>query len=84
MDITTDDDDAVVVDAIIALAKSFGIKVVAEGVETAEQLHFLRSRECAYAQGYLFSRPVPPEVLADTVGMGDRPQTEQEIDQAAQ
>ncbi|MCB9946304.1 MAG: EAL domain-containing protein [Rhodospirillaceae bacterium] len=68
MDITTDADDAVVVDAIIALARSFAIRVVAEGVETEEQLSFLQSRNCAYAQGYLFSRPLPPEDLVALAG----------------
>ncbi len=84
MDITTDADDAVVVDAIIALAKSFGIHVVAEGVETAEQLHFLRSRECAFAQGYLFSRPVPPEALAKAIGAGEVPSPKPKVSLAAQ
>ena len=84
MDITTDADDAVVVDAIIALAKSFGIHVVAEGVETAEQLHFLQSRECAFAQGYLFSRPVPPETLAAAIGASDPPGPRPKVRLAAQ
>lgn len=46
-----------VVNAIMALAKSLGMKVVAEGVETEVQLNYLRSHECDYAQGYYFSRP---------------------------
>jgi diguanylate cyclase (GGDEF)-like protein/PAS domain S-box-containing protein len=60
-DITSDPDDAAIVQAIIAMAHSLGIKVMAEGVETAEQLAFLRQHRCDGMQGYYFSRPVPPE-----------------------
>ncbi|MDP1680424.1 MAG: EAL domain-containing protein [Burkholderiales bacterium] len=58
-DIATDPDDAAIVTAIIAMAHSLNIKVVAEGVETEQQLKFLRSRGCDEYQGYYFSRPVP-------------------------
>ena len=47
--------------AIIALAHTFGMKVVAEGVETEEQLRILRALECDRVQGYLFSRPLPAD-----------------------
>jgi len=60
-DITNDPDDAAIVQAIIAMAHSLGIKVMAEGVETAEQLAFLRQHHCDGMQGYYFSRPVIPE-----------------------
>lgn len=56
-------DDSSIVTAIAALAKSLHLSVVAEGVETNEQLDFLRSENCERAQGYLFSRPVTPEAL---------------------
>lgn len=58
-DITTDPTDAATTRAILQMADAFGIEVVAEGVETPEQLAFLQEHRCAYAQGYLFSRPVP-------------------------
>lgn len=62
-DIHNDPDDAAIVSAIIAMAHSLGMKTIAEGVETSEQLTFLRSRQCDYMQGYFFSRPVTAEAL---------------------
>jgi len=58
-DLTTDDDDASIVTAIIAMAKSLKLEVVAEGVETSEQLAFLTRLHCEKYQGYLFSKPLP-------------------------
>ncbi len=57
-DITTDESAGKIAVAIISLAKDLGLTVVAEGVETAEQLDFLRSNGCDLVQGFYFSRPV--------------------------
>jgi len=50
--------DKVLSEAIIVMAKELGIKVVAEGIETKEQLLILKSMGCDYGQGYLFSKPL--------------------------
>jgi len=58
-EITTDGDDAAIVGAIVAMARSLKLLVIAEGVETAQQLDFLISLGCDEYQGYLFSKPIP-------------------------
>lgn len=64
-DCTFDTDDASIVTAVISLAHSLKMKVVAEGVETKEQLEFLQTQGCDVFQGYYFGRPVPADVFAD-------------------
>ncbi|MDD4927836.1 MAG: EAL domain-containing protein [Gallionella sp.] len=58
-DITTDNNDAAIVQTIIAMGQALGLNVIAEGVETNEQRDLLRRHGCRYFQGYLFSRPIP-------------------------
>ncbi len=66
-DIVNDPDDAAIVDAIIAMAHSLKLNVVAEGVETAEQLDFLRQRKCCQAQGFYFARPLAKEEFREFI-----------------
>jgi diguanylate cyclase (GGDEF)-like protein/PAS domain S-box-containing protein len=60
--------DDTIVGAIIALAQSLGLRVLAEGVETPSQIEFLRARGCRVAQGYFFSKPVTPECFTELLG----------------
>jgi EAL domain-containing protein (putative c-di-GMP-specific phosphodiesterase class I) len=57
--ISKSSDDATIVTAVIAMARSLKLRVIAEGVETLKELEFLRAHHCDEAQGYYFSRPVP-------------------------
>jgi len=57
--ITSSSEDAAIVVAIISMARSLNLRVVAEGVETIEELAFLQKHQCDELQGYYFSRPVP-------------------------
>jgi diguanylate cyclase (GGDEF)-like protein/PAS domain S-box-containing protein len=59
-DIPGDNDNITITRAIINLAESLNLRVVAEGVETAEQMEFLEHLNCDYIQGFLISRPLPP------------------------
>jgi diguanylate cyclase (GGDEF)-like protein/PAS domain S-box-containing protein len=61
IDIETNRDSAAIAAAVIALAHSLGLKVVAEGVEQDAQMQYLRSLDCDIAQGYLYGRPMPPD-----------------------
>jgi EAL domain-containing protein (putative c-di-GMP-specific phosphodiesterase class I) len=62
-DISSDPDDRIIVGAIINMARSLELKVIAEGVETPAQLDFLREQGCDESQGYYHSRPLPAEQL---------------------
>ena len=62
-DATTDQDDAAIVMAITTLAHNLRLKVVAEGVETEEQLRFLQLLRCDEIQGFFFSKPLPADLL---------------------
>ena len=62
--IVTDADDAAIAKTIVRLGQSLGITVIAEGVETVEQLSYLRHMDCDEAQGYYFAKPLPPEEFA--------------------
>jgi len=63
-DLTTDPDAVAIDEAIVALARTLRLAVVAEGVETREQVAALLELGCDEGQGYFFSRPVPPDALA--------------------
>ncbi|MCI0527979.1 MAG: EAL domain-containing protein, partial [Nitrospira sp.] len=69
-DVTTDPDDAAIATLIIAMAHSLRLKVIAEGVETKEQLAFLHAHQCDEIQGYYFSRPVPAETFVQLLQEG--------------
>lgn len=64
-DICHDPDDATIVSTILAMAQRLRLTVVAEGVETAEQLEYLRAEGCGQMQGYLLSPPAPPGTIAE-------------------
>jgi len=66
-DLSADSDDAAIVAATIALAHSLRLRVVAEGVEKAEQLEYLQELGCDEVQGYLFSKPLPADAFADWI-----------------
>jgi diguanylate cyclase (GGDEF)-like protein len=69
-DITTCAGDAAIASAVIALARTMTLEVVAEGIETREQLAFLKEKECQIGQGYLFSRPLPADELSGILRIG--------------
>ncbi|MBL7479072.1 EAL domain-containing protein [Legionella bononiensis] len=61
--ITSSRSDEVIIEAIIAMARSFNFKVVAEGVETTSQLNYLKMQNCDEVQGFLFSKPITAKAL---------------------
>jgi diguanylate cyclase (GGDEF)-like protein/PAS domain S-box-containing protein len=68
--ITTAPDETTIVTAVISMARSLKLRVVAEGVETVKELEFLQAHQCDEAQGYYFSRPVAPEQFAKLLETG--------------
>lgn len=68
--VTTNRESAVLVKAIVFMAHALGLDLVAEGVETNDQAVFLEDIECRYAQGYLFSKPVPQEQFKEIMKSG--------------
>ena len=68
--ISTAPDDTAIVTAMISMGRSLKLRVVAEGVETQEELAFLQAHQCDEAQGYYFSRPVPPDQFASLLKAG--------------
>jgi diguanylate cyclase (GGDEF)-like protein/PAS domain S-box-containing protein len=70
--ISTAPDETTIVTAIISMGRSLNLRVVAEGVETQEELSFLQAHQCDEAQGYYFGRPVPPAIFAKLLETGVR------------
>ena len=66
-DLTTDPDDASIVSAVISMGESLHMQVVAEGVETPEQLAFLQAQSCPHGQGYYFSQPMEAEEFVEVL-----------------
>lgn len=65
--VTTQSNDAAIVEAVIRMARGFDIRVVAEGVETKDQMTFLWNRRCTDMQGYFFGKPMPAPALEETL-----------------
>ena len=73
-EIAVDSDDAAITIAIISMAKSLNLKVIAEGVEDKAQMSFLREHECDEMQGFFFSKPLVVEKVADKLRGSDHPE----------
>jgi diguanylate cyclase (GGDEF)-like protein/PAS domain S-box-containing protein len=73
-DIAVNPDDAAITTAIISMAKSLHLKVIAEGVEDEAQMSFLRAHQCDEIQGYYFSKPLAVDKVADKL-RGDHPES---------
>jgi diguanylate cyclase (GGDEF)-like protein len=64
-DVLSDKNDAIIVKAILSLANSLGLKAIAEGIETKEQLQFLIDNGCSYGQGFYLSKPVSADEVTN-------------------
>ena len=71
-EVTSSNDDASIVSAIVSLGHTLKLKVIAEGVETPEQLEFLQMLGCDQYQGYHYSAAMPAAEFADLIRMGGR------------
>ena len=69
-DLSTDADDAAIVQAVVTLGHTMNLRVIAEGVETLEQLAFLRQNDCDEMQGYLFGKPMPADEFGKLLRTG--------------
>ena len=67
---TTDTDDASIVGAVIDIGRSLHMRVVAEGIQTRDQLVFLQNRQCPEGQGYYFGPPVPATQFTALLSVG--------------
>jgi diguanylate cyclase (GGDEF)-like protein len=79
-DLMEDSDDAAIVSAIIAMAKSLRFNVIAEGVENVEQLNYLAANGCHEVQGYFTGRPVPADEFEDYLEVKSGDDEEEELD----
>ena len=72
-------EDTTIIEHVVGMARGLGMVTVAEGVETADQVRYLRSLECHMAQGYFYSRPQTPDVidrmLGQATGSGPAPRS---------
>jgi diguanylate cyclase (GGDEF)-like protein/PAS domain S-box-containing protein len=73
-DMTSDSDDASIVSAVINMGRSLNMRVIAEGIQTRDQLEFLKERQCPEGQGFYFGAPVPAEELIELLSGGVQPQ----------
>ncbi|MBD0269156.1 MAG: EAL domain-containing protein, partial [Cyanobacteria bacterium Co-bin8] len=71
-DVTSNPDSAAVANAIIALAKSLRLKITAEGIETQEQLDYLKLQGCDEGQGFYLARPTPAEACTQRLMLGSK------------
>ncbi len=69
-EITKPEDNGRLVSAIVGIGKCLNLRVIAEGVESKRELEFLQLRKCDEAEGYFFSRPVPPDQLVGLIKSG--------------
>lgn len=68
--LSNDTNDAALVGAIISLGRSLELNVIAEGIETEEQLAFLKAHQCEEGQGYYFSKALPADAFARLLAVG--------------